>query len=129
MAVLAFAVSDSFLLAGTNGNGVWRYPLSLLSTEIKRGLLRTQMDCELDQNYPNPFNPSITIRYELPKDSMVRVSVYDILGREVAVLVSERKDAGSFEVKFDASGMTSGMYFYRLQAGDYFATKKMLVVK
>jgi hypothetical protein len=71
----------------------------------------------LDQNYPNPFNPSTTIKYELPKSSMVRLSVYDILGREVSVLLNDKGDAGVHEVKFDASGLSSGVYFYRLQAG------------
>jgi hypothetical protein len=70
----------------------------------------------LYNNYPNPFNPSTTIRYELPKSSMVRLSVYDILGREVSVLVNEKKNAGSYEVRFDATGWSSGVYFYRLQA-------------
>jgi hypothetical protein len=83
----------------------------------------------LGQNHPNPFNPSTTIRYELPKSSEVRLSVYDILGREVSVLVNERRDAGVHEVKFDGSNLASGVYFYRLQTGDYVASKRMLVLK
>jgi len=83
----------------------------------------------LYQNYPNPFNPSTTIKYELPKSSMVRLSVYDILGREVSVLVNERKSAGSYEVKFDAAGLSSGVYIYRLQAGDFVQAKKFVVLK
>jgi len=71
----------------------------------------------LEQNYPNPFNPSTTIRYELPKTSHVSLSVYDVLGREVSVLVNERRDAGVYEIKFDGSGLSSGVYFYRIQAG------------
>ncbi len=81
------------------------------------------------QNYPNPFNPSTTIKFELPKSSEVRLSVYDMLGREVTVLVNERRDAGVHEVKFDASGLSSGVYFYRLQAREFVSTKRMVVLK
>ena len=71
----------------------------------------------LSQNYPNPFNPSTTIKYELLKASDVRLSVFDMLGREVSVLVNERRDAGVHEVKYDAMGLASGVYLYRLRAG------------
>ena len=83
----------------------------------------------LSHNYPNPFNPSTTIKFELPKSSVVRLSVYDILGREVAVLVNERREAGVYEVKFDGSNLASGVYFYRLTAGDFVSTKRMLVLR
>ena len=69
----------------------------------------------LEQNYPNPFNPSTTIRYALPKSSVVRLSVYDLLGREVSILVNERKDAGVHSARFDARNLSSGVYLYRLQ--------------
>jgi hypothetical protein len=80
-------------------------------------------------NYPNPFNPNTTIRYELPKSSVVRLSVYDMLGREVAVLVNERKDAGSYEIKLEGHNLASGVYLYRLIAGDFVQTRQMLVIK
>ncbi len=83
----------------------------------------------LSQNYPNPFNPSTNIKFELPKSSMVRLSVYDILGREVSVLVNERKTPGTYEVSFDGSGLASGVYLYRLTAGSFVQTRKMLVIK
>jgi hypothetical protein len=83
----------------------------------------------LGQNYPNPFNPSTTVKYELPTSSTVKLSVFDMLGREVIVLVSERQEAGIHEVKFDASGLSSGMYFYRLQAGDFVQARKLLLVR
>ncbi len=83
----------------------------------------------LEQNYPNPFNPSTTIKFELPTASHVTLSVHDILGREVSVLVNERKNAGVYDVKFDGSSLASGVYFSRLQAGNFVETKKMLVVK
>jgi hypothetical protein len=83
----------------------------------------------LSQNYPNPFNPSTTIKFELPKSTEVRLSVYDLLGREISVLVNERRNAGVHEVKFDASNLASGVYFYRLQAGDFVSSKRMLILK
>jgi hypothetical protein len=83
----------------------------------------------LDQNYPNPFNPSTTITYELPKTSDVRMSVFDMLGREVSVLVNERREAGVHDVKFDASGLSSGVYLYRLQAGSFVQTRKLMFVR
>jgi len=83
----------------------------------------------LGQNYPNPFNPSTTITYELPRSSIVRLSVFDMLGREVSVLVDERKDAGVHEVKFDALGLATGVYFCRMQAGDIVQSRKLMMVK
>ena len=80
-------------------------------------------------NYPNRFNPSTTIKYELPRSSEVKLTVFDMLGREVSVLVDERKDAGVHEVKFDGSNLASGVYLYRLQAGDFVSTKRMLILK
>jgi hypothetical protein len=84
---------------------------------------------ELSQNYPNPFNPSTTIKFELPKASHVSLTVYDILGREVTVLVNEKRDAGVHEVKFDGSNLASGVYFYRLKAGDIVQSKRLLLLK
>jgi subtilisin-like proprotein convertase family protein len=81
------------------------------------------------QNYPNPFNPRTVVRYQLSVASPVRLAVYDLLGREVAVLVDERKDAGSYNVSFDASGLASGVYFYRIQAGDFIQTRRMILLK
>jgi hypothetical protein len=83
----------------------------------------------LAQNYPNPFNPATTIKFELPRASHVALTVYDVLGRQVSVLVNEKKDAGVHEVKFDGSELASGVYFYRIQAGDYVATKKLVLMK
>ncbi len=81
------------------------------------------------QNYPNPFNPSTSIKYELPKSSFVRLSVHDMLGREVSVLVNDRRDVGVHEVKFEGAKLASGVYFYRLQAGDFTQTKRLLLLK
>jgi hypothetical protein len=83
----------------------------------------------LRQNYPNPFNPSTTIRFELPKTSHVSLTVYDVLGREVVMLVQDEKDAGVHEVRFDGSNLASGVYFYRLQAGDFVRTNKLVILR
>jgi hypothetical protein len=83
----------------------------------------------LEQNYPNPFNPSTTIRYQLPTRSTVLLKVYDMLGREVATLDDGIKEAGDYTVSFDASHLTSGLYFYRLDAGNFSSTKKMIFLK
>jgi hypothetical protein len=84
---------------------------------------------QLDQNYPNPFNPSTVISYKLPISSLVTIKVYDVLGREVQTLVNERQAAGNHSVTFNASSLPSGVYFYRLQAGNYSAAKKVLLLK
>lgn len=83
----------------------------------------------LQQNYPNPFNPSTTIKYSIPTSEFVTLKVYDILGNEIATLVDEEKPAGSYEVNFQASNLSSGIYFYALQAGSYTQTKKMILMK
>jgi hypothetical protein len=84
---------------------------------------------ELSQNYPNPFNPSTTIHYEVPGLGVVQLVVYDILGREVAMLVNEMKGAGRYDINFTTTGLASGVYFYRMQAGDFVSTKKMMLLK
>ena len=89
---------------------------------------------KLSQNYPNPFNPSTTIRYSIPSVETeyfpsVQLKVYDILGNEVATLVDENKPAGTYEVKFDAANLASGIYFYKLIADGYISTKKMVLLK
>ncbi|MBX3008443.1 MAG: T9SS type A sorting domain-containing protein [Melioribacteraceae bacterium] len=87
----------------------------------------------LQQNYPNPFNPITTIKYSIPAgvetSYMTSLRVFDILGKEVAVLVNQKQTAGNYEVKFDGSRLTSGVYFYKLQAGEYYSVKKLLLMK
>jgi len=83
----------------------------------------------LFQNYPNPFNPSTNIKFSLPKTGVVKLSIYDTLGKEVAVLVNAMVETGFSEVSFNALNLPSGIYFYRLQAGDFIQTKKMVLLK
>ncbi|MCX7833838.1 MAG: M20/M25/M40 family metallo-hydrolase [Ignavibacteria bacterium] len=84
---------------------------------------------ELSQNYPNPFNPVTKINYAIPKNSFVTLKIYDLLGREVATLINEEKPAGYYSIDFDASNLSSGIYFYRLSAGDFIKTMKMTLMK
>jgi hypothetical protein len=83
----------------------------------------------LYQNYPNPFNPTTTIRYDVPSASRVRLSVYDLLGREIAVLVDDERSPGRFGVTFDAGSLSTGVYFYRLSTSEFSQVRKLVVVK
>ncbi len=84
---------------------------------------------KLYQNYPNPFNPSTTIRYSIPNTQFTLLKVYNVLGKEIATLVNEKKPAGSYEVTFDNEGVSSGIYFYTLSAGNFSETKRMIFLK
>ena len=132
---------------GLEGYGVWNLaidPTGYVYAATSRGVFRSfsprvvavstsapiVLDCyHLRQNYPNPFNPSTTIKFELPKTSLVRLTVYDILGRQMSVLVNETREAGVHQVKFDGSNLASGIYFYRFQAGEFVSTKRLLLLK
>jgi len=84
---------------------------------------------KLMQNYPNPFNPSTIITYSIPKESHVTLTVFNILGQEIKTLVNQDKPTGIYKVQFDGSGLSSGVYFYSVKAGDYFRVRKMLLLK
>ena len=83
----------------------------------------------LYQNYPNPFNPSTAIKYTIPKQSNVSLKVFDILGDELSTLIDGEQSEGNYDIMFDASEFPSGIYFYRLNAGEFAETKKMLIIK
>lgn len=86
-------------------------------------------DYNLEQNYPNPFNPTTTIKYSIPVSTQVSLKIFDITGSEVATLVNEYQEAGTFLVEFDASKLTSGIYFYQIQAGKYLEARKFILQK
>jgi hypothetical protein len=109
--------------------GFWFQNVSIVTSIEQIASETVPREFRLEQNYPNPFNPSTTITFELPKSSLVRLSVYDILGREVSLLVNEKRDAGAHRVTFIASGLSSGVYFYRMQAGDFVRTRKLLLLR
>jgi hypothetical protein len=127
--VRALAVSGTYLIAGTDA-GVWRRPLSELVVSV---LQTNKGDVPgkfvLEQNYPNPFNTSTTITFGLSGSSHVRLTVYDVLGREVSVLVNETREAGVHEVRFDCSNLASGVYLYRIEAERFVQTKGLLLCK
>ena len=114
------------------GIGPWSdvFKFKIVITDVEN---EQQLPTEfiLNQNYPNPFNPSTIISYELPNASKVIIKVYDIIGNEVATLVNEEKPAGVYNVKFRtrSSELSSGIYFYKLTAGDFIQTKKMILMK
>jgi hypothetical protein len=101
-----------------------------LLTEIENEISETvPNNFELYQNYPNPFNPTTKIQYQVSSSSHVSLNVYDVLGNEVRTLINEEKPAGFYEVEFDARNLSSGIYFYRLKAGSFVETKKMILLR
>lgn len=118
------AGSYSYRLKQVDFDGSFTY--HELAQTIEIGAIKTFY---LSQNYPNPFNPSTTISFQVPVESNVSLKIYDMLGNEVASLVNETKTAGEYEVEFNAATISSGIYFYRLQAGDFVETKRMMLMK
>jgi len=115
------------------GNNLGFVPLSTTADVVTSNgdevALNTPQNFKLHNNYPNPFNPSTNINFDLPQNQDVRLEVFDLLGRRVALLVDETMTAGFHSVTFDASSLTSGVYFYRIQAGSFVKTQKMMLVK
>jgi Tol biopolymer transport system component len=127
----AFHTASVTIYNAVNNNPLAAIPINLFyrqasDVEVETELPRTY---SLYQNYPNPFNPTTTIKYQIPDLSFVTIKVYDVLGNEVATLVNKEKPTGSYEVEFNATALPSGVYFYRLQAGSFVETKKMVLMK
>jgi len=118
---------DVLSASGSDHKIAWHENTSVVSVESISNDIPTEFS--LSQNYPNPFNPSTKIKFQNADVKFVSLKVYDLLGREIATLVNEEKPVGIYEVKFDAVGLQSGIYFYRLQAGSFIETKKMLLLK
>ncbi|MCX6122267.1 MAG: T9SS type A sorting domain-containing protein [Ignavibacteriales bacterium] len=116
------------IFVGTETGGVFRVPISALTTGVNE---RNELpnDFNLSQNYPNPFNPTTTISFSLPSKSYVSLKVFDALGREVSVLVSDEMAAGTYSKQWNANNLPSGVYFYRLQAGTFSETKKLILLR
>lgn len=83
----------------------------------------------MEQNYPNPFNSTTDIKYQLAKPGFVTITIYNMLGMEIAKLVNEEKSAGIYSLKYDATHLPSGIYFYRLETGSFIETKKMILLR
>ncbi|MGA3246000.1 MAG: T9SS type A sorting domain-containing protein [Bacteroidota bacterium] len=110
------------------GNGIELLKLNAVASAAKEEIAPPG-GYALEQNYPNPFNPSTTINYSLPKSATVTIKIFNALGQEVALLVNERKDPGNYQTTWNAANTPSGEYFYRLQAGEYTETKKMILLR
>ena len=134
-AVTSLAVLGDTLYAGTTGRSVWRRPLSeMLSLIVSVRQISTseiEFPCGfcLTQNFPNPFNATTSIGFDVPAQSHVLLQVYNTLGQIVSTLVDDNRSAGVYQVKFDGSNLASGVYFYRMQAGSFIDTKKVLLAK
>ena len=113
----------SYRLKQVDTNGAFQ-----LSDEISVEVLAPS-EYALSQNYPNPFNPTTTIKFSIPENQKVLLKVYNILGKEVAVLVNKEMEAGEYDIEFSSDGLNSGVYFYTLEAGNYRETKKMILMK
>lgn len=122
------AICGQYVYTGFVGKGVWKRPLSEI-TAVEKNTHEQPLDFTLNQNYPNPFNPETNISFNLPKELFVSLKIYDMLGREVATLVNEKLSAGLHSHIWNAARSSSGVYFYRLQAGEFSETKKLNVLK
>lgn len=128
-----FAISGPYLLAGArtgiSGFGVWRRPLSEMIVDVRDPSTTLPSQYSLEQNYPNPFNPSTTIEFSIPKPSYVTLKVFNVLGNEMATLVNGRIQPGIHSVRWNASGVPSGVYFCRLAAGEFSGARKLILQK
>ena len=127
--VSAIVVSGSNLFVGTAGAGVWRRPLTEMITSVEHTSSQLPKNYYLHQNFPNPVNPTTTISFFLPVQSFVTLKVFDMLGKEVSTIVSDELQPGTYNRQWDATNIASGVYFYRLQAGTFTETKKLLLLK
>jgi hypothetical protein len=112
-----------YRLKQIDSDGKYAYS-SVISIEIK-----VINEYILNQNYPNPFNPSTVITYSIPEASTVTLAVYNVLGKLITTLVNEKQEAGSYSVNFNAAELSNGIYFYRMQTGNFVRTNKMLLLK
>ncbi|MCI0716099.1 MAG: T9SS type A sorting domain-containing protein [Chlorobi bacterium] len=118
-----------YVMAASYGRSIWLRQIDDAITGVVNNNNLIPGHFALYQNYPNPFNPSCKIKYSLAKESVIKLTVYDILGREVRVLINEKKPAGNYSLEFNAEGLSSGVYFYKLKTDSFEETKKMLLVK
>lgn len=119
-------LSDGVIIAATHGRGAFRGKISS-SVSVDKDVL--PVSYSLEQNFPNPFNPSTSISFSLAKSSNVKLKVFDVTGKEVITLASGNKTAGNHRIDFNAKSLSSGVYYYRLEADDFVQTKKMVLMK
>jgi Secretion system C-terminal sorting domain len=134
--VTTIAANEDYLFTGTQ-NGSWRVQISKIVTSVKQDIYKQPSGFYLYQNYPNPFNPSTTIAYQLLKEGFVTLKIYNILGCEVAALVTDYEQPGNYQVTFNAENLASGVYIYQLKVSsnktegisNYSNAKKLLLLK
>ena len=114
--------SSGFIFAGTEGGVVFRSLNSTTNVKVQSAIPN---EFALHQNYPNPFNPTTTISFSLPSRSVVSLKIFDVMGREISTIVSGELQAGSYTRQWNASAFSSGVYFYRMEAGRYVETKEV----
>ncbi len=125
----SLTIANNLVLTGASlNNSLWQRPLSEI-VNVQNVGTEIPSSYSLEQNYPNPFNPRTVISFQLSVDSKVLIKVFDVQGREVQTLVNERLSVGTYQTEWDASAYPSGVYFYKLQAGDYSETKRMMLVR
>lgn len=119
--------TNNYIVTGLSSKSTWRRPKSEIGINQISTKIPTQFS--LKQNFPNPFNPVTTIKFDIIKSENIKIVVLDALGREIETLVNEQLSPGSYQTTWDASKYSSGIYFYRLHAGDFIETKKMILIK
>ncbi|MFA8344463.1 MAG: T9SS type A sorting domain-containing protein, partial [Rhodothermaceae bacterium] len=119
--------SDNRIFAGHYKGKISANKMLLTSIDDKINNIITGYS--INQNYPNPFNPTTTIEYIIPEESFVTLTVYNVLGKKVATLVNKIQKSGNYKINFDAANLASGVYFYKIKAGSYSDTKRMLLIK
>lgn len=127
-----FANGNSVNFNGSNSGDQWNFAANKIITVVQPTGIEDNISInsfKLMQNYPNPFNPSTVIKWQSPISSQQSLSVYDVLGNELAVLVDEWKEAGAYSIKFEAENLPSGIYFYKLTIGSFVETKKMMLLR
>ncbi|WKZ70288.1 MAG: T9SS type A sorting domain-containing protein [Melioribacteraceae bacterium] len=132
--VVGSSIKLTYKIRAKNGTGATAYseftPEKFIYGDLyKDGSEILDLEYRLDQNYPNPFNPTTIISYSIRSDEFVQLKIFNAVGDEVIELVSESQDAGKYEIKFNASNLSSGIYFIRFKAGNFEDTKKMLLLK
>lgn len=132
--IMIFSVGESLIGKCSNASnlgaiGFWSVYQSDILTSVEENENPIPTVFKLEQNYPNPFNPSTKIKFSVSERSNVLIKIYDILGSELVTLVNEEMDAGWYEKDFNASGLSSGVYLFRMEAGNYVNTKKMMLLR
>jgi photosystem II stability/assembly factor-like uncharacterized protein len=122
-------IDNSLWIGGRHGTLLGTREANLVDVDLADESNLIFDDFLLHQNYPNPFNPSTKIKFAISKDGNVKIKIYDFLGREIKTVFNEYKQAGTYEINFNAAELSSGIYYYQISAGDYFETKKMVLLK